>query len=79
MAAMEQAAEFVRAREQGLVDESWISGEIGAVLDGTMTGRRNPDEITVYKSLGTIAQDLCSGLYAYQEAIARGIGIHAEL
>jgi ornithine cyclodeaminase len=78
-AAMEQAAEFVRARARGLVDDDWIVGEIGSVLDGRIPGRRQDTDITVYKSLGTIAQDLSAGIHLYEQARAKGIGTQVEL
>ena len=37
-----------------------ILAEIGQVLAGTAQGRRSADEITIYKSLGHIVQDLAS-------------------
>ena len=47
-----------RARAAGRVDETHIVGEIGEVLAGRIAGRRSPLEITAYKSLGSVAQDL---------------------
>lgn len=55
---LRQGAEFVRAREAGLIAEDHLVAEIGQVLSGDVPGRRTPEEITVYKSLGHIVQDL---------------------
>jgi ornithine cyclodeaminase/alanine dehydrogenase-like protein (mu-crystallin family) len=41
--------------------------EIGEVLAGKIEGRRSEDEITVYKSLGHIVQDLASAWALYSE------------
>jgi ornithine cyclodeaminase/alanine dehydrogenase-like protein (mu-crystallin family) len=60
-----QGAEFLRAKQAGLIDDSHIVGEIGEVLAGRITGRRTPKEITLYKSLGHIAQDLASAWWLY--------------
>ena len=57
---LNQGAEFLHARAAGLIGDDHIAGEIGEVLAGTAAGRRSPDEITVYKSLGHIVQDLAS-------------------
>jgi ornithine cyclodeaminase/alanine dehydrogenase-like protein (mu-crystallin family) len=57
---LQQGAEFLRAKQAGLVDDSHIAGEIGEVLAGRMEGRRSPEEITVYKSLGHVVQDLAA-------------------
>jgi ornithine cyclodeaminase/alanine dehydrogenase-like protein (mu-crystallin family) len=53
-----QGAEYLRAKAAGLVDESHVLPEIGHVFAGTAEGRRSPDEVTIYKSLGSIVQDL---------------------
>lgn len=55
-----QGAEFLRAREAGLVTDSHVLGEIGEVFAGALAGRTSPAEITLYKSLGNIVQDLAA-------------------
>jgi ornithine cyclodeaminase len=53
-----QGAEFLAAKAASLVADDHVVGEIGEVLLGRLAGRRTPAEITVYKSLGHIVQDL---------------------
>jgi len=53
-----QGAEFLRAKEAGLIGDDHIIAEIGEVLSGKIPGRRSPDEITIYKSIGHVVQDL---------------------
>jgi ornithine cyclodeaminase len=67
--ALEQGAEFLRAKQAGLIGDDHIVGEIGQVLAGSVEGRRSADEITAYKSLGHVVQDLASAwaLYAHDE------------
>lgn len=60
-----QGAEFLRAKEAGLIGDDHIVAEIGEVLAGKIEGRRSPDEITVYKSIGHIVQDLASAWSLY--------------
>lgn len=60
-----QGAEFLRAKAAGLVGDDHIVGEIGEVLAGRVKGRRSDEEITVYKSLGHIVQDLASAWAIY--------------
>jgi ornithine cyclodeaminase len=57
---LEQGAEFLRAKAAGLIGDDHIVAEIGQVLAGEVDGRRNEEELTVYKSLGHIVQDLAS-------------------
>jgi ornithine cyclodeaminase/alanine dehydrogenase-like protein (mu-crystallin family) len=64
---LQQGAEFLRAKAAGLIGDDHIIGEIGQVLAGDVAGRRSKDEITVYKSLGHIVQDLASAWALYSE------------
>ena len=63
-----QGAEFLRARGLGLADESAVGPEIGHVLAGTAPGRSDAREVTVYKSLGAIAQDLACAAWLHATA-----------
>ena len=64
---LQQGAEFLRAKEAGLVGDEHIVAEIGQVLVGDIEGRRSADEITVYKSLGHVIQDLASAWALYSQ------------
>ena len=63
-----QGAEFLNARAAGLVGDDHIAGEIGEVLVGMVEGRRSPTEVTAYKSLGHIVQDLACGWWLHTTA-----------
>jgi len=62
-----QGAEFIIARDKGLIDETHIAAEIGEVLSGTLPGRQRPDQITLFKSIGHAMQDLASAAYLYRK------------
>ncbi|MGA7078035.1 MAG: hypothetical protein WBQ43_17480 [Terriglobales bacterium] len=47
---------------------SHVVAEIGQVLSGEIEGRRSAEEITVYKSLGHVVQDLASAWALYSDA-----------
>jgi ornithine cyclodeaminase len=66
--ALAAAAEFLLAKEAGLIDDRHIVAEIGEVLLGRIPGRTSPEEITVYKSLGHIVQDLAAVSYLHARA-----------
>lgn len=61
--ALAAAAEFLKAKEEGLVGDDHIVAEIGEVLLGRADGRTGDAQITIYKSLGHIAQDLAAAQY----------------
>lgn len=77
--ARDQAGEILKAVEDG--DFSWdnICGEIGSVLNNTLSGRGNADEITVYKSLGIAAQDVITAKRIFEAAEASDIGTLVSL
>jgi ornithine cyclodeaminase len=64
---LRQGAEFLYAKQAGLINDDHIVAEIGEVLDGKIRGRRTRDEITVYKSIGHIVQDLASAWALYSQ------------
>ena len=72
-----QGAEFLNAKAAGVVDDAHVVGEIGEVFDGTLDGRTGDDEITIYKSLGHIVQDLAAGWHVFEQARAEGLGTTA--
>lgn len=75
--ALAQGAEILRALQAGLIDESHVLGEIGEVMAGTLPGRIAADDVTLYKSLGSIVQDLAAGWHLYRLARERGFGTDA--
>ena len=67
---LRQGAEFLDAKAAGLVGDDHVLGEIGEVFADTLSGRLTAFDVTLYKSLGSIVQDLACGAWL----VARGIG-----
>jgi len=61
--ALAQGAELAAARAAGAIDDGYAVLEIGEVLAGRIAGRESDDQVTVYKSLGHVAQDLAAADY----------------
>lgn len=76
---MAQAGEVIEALSAGHVTEAHLRGEIGAVLAGQIAGRSAPDAITLYRSLGVVAQDLAAAWHVLRRAEAEGRGQVASL
>lgn len=66
--ARDAAAEFLVAREAGLVTDDHIVAEIGEVLLGRVPGRTSATDITLYKSLGHAVQDLAAAAHLYRSS-----------
>ena len=61
-----QGGEWRRALAAGLVTEEHLVGEIGQILLGRMAGREHDDQITIYKSIGHVVQDLAAAHAGYE-------------
>jgi ornithine cyclodeaminase/alanine dehydrogenase-like protein (mu-crystallin family) len=71
---LNEGGEYLRAVRAGAVSPEHILGEIGEVANGSKVGRKSPDDITLYKSLGIAPQDLASAHYVLEKARAAGVG-----
>ncbi len=74
-----EGGDFILAKKEGAVDDNHIVGELGEILLGTVEGRRNAEEITLFKSLGLGIEDLASAQHIYDKAIKNGVGTFVEL
>jgi ornithine cyclodeaminase len=72
-----QGAEVLHAIAAGLIGEDHVLGEIGEVMAGTKPGRLTGADVTIYKSLGAIVQDLAAGWFVYRRAVEMGLGVEA--
>ncbi len=61
-----QGAEYLRASASGLINEAHVLPEIGNIFSGTVPGRRAASDVTIYKSLGSIVQDLACAAWLWK-------------
>jgi ornithine cyclodeaminase/alanine dehydrogenase-like protein (mu-crystallin family) len=73
-----EGGEYLRALREKAIQSDYIIAEIGEVANGSKVGRRSPEEVTLYKSLGIAAQDLASAYYVLEKARAAGVGQSVE-
>jgi ornithine cyclodeaminase/alanine dehydrogenase-like protein (mu-crystallin family) len=78
-AAWAEAGDLVLARDEGLIDQAHVAGELGEVVLGRVPGRTDPDQITFFKSVGIAVQDAAVAQLAYRRARERGLGTEAPL
>jgi alanine dehydrogenase len=64
---------------QGLIRESDLAGEIGAVITGKKQGRISEDEITIFDSTGIALQDSATVPLEYKRAVEAGVGIEKKM
>jgi len=68
--ALNEAGEFIIAKEEGAIGGEHIIGEIGALLSGKISGRTSTHDITLFKSLGIAVEDLAAARHILDRALA---------
>jgi ornithine cyclodeaminase/alanine dehydrogenase-like protein (mu-crystallin family) len=76
--ALQLAGDFRRAKAAGAVDDSHIRGSIGDILGKRVVGRKTDEDITLFKSLGMICEDLVAADFILNESVRREIGTAVE-
>ena len=74
-----ESGDFLIPASEGHYDRTHVKGEIGNVVAGSISGRIDDEEITIYKSLGVTAQDLFAAHAIYEQAISRNMGTDIQL
>ena len=65
--------------KKGIMNRENISGIIGDIITGKVSGRENDEQITVFDATGTALLDLLTGMLAIKEAEKQGLGQIIEL
>jgi len=76
--AKQESAELVGAARRGIIAWDQVR-EIGEVAAGFFSGRREEDDITLFKSLGVAMEDVALAARLYEKARERGLGIEIPL
>lgn len=78
-AALAEAGDLVAPLAAGLVTREQLSTELGHVVSGERPGRTNPEQITLFKSVGNAVQDIAVARFAVERAEQTGRGQRVEL
>jgi ornithine cyclodeaminase/alanine dehydrogenase len=78
-AAQSEAGDLLIPIANGALAYDHVAGALGDLLIGRVAGRSNPDEITLFKSVGLAMQDAVTAAQVYQLALQRGLGEQVEL
>jgi alanine dehydrogenase len=68
-----EAGDFQQAFEDGSLHWSSVH-ELGQVVVGRYPGRRHPQDVTLFKSLGIAIEDVAVATRVYARAVAEGVG-----
>ncbi len=72
--ALVSAGDVVAAVLDGSISADHLRGEIGQLIKGDVKGRSDQHQITVFKSIGIVAQDLVAASVALENARTLNIG-----
>jgi len=75
---VKEAGDFIIPRNEGAIDDGHLVGEVGEVFLGRIPGRRSPDEVTLYESLGVAVEDLAAAHAIHRRARETGAGTWLE-
>jgi alanine dehydrogenase len=78
-AALVESGDIVQGIREQRFDASHVAGELGEVLLGRVAGRRDRDEVTIFKSLGMAVEDVAAADLVYRRAEDTGAGTALEL
>jgi ornithine cyclodeaminase len=72
--ALNEAGDLLIPMREGAIAEAHIQAELGEVIIGKHPGRRSPQELTLFKSLGLSVEDVASAAFVARRARAAGFG-----
>jgi len=75
---LNEAGDFIIARDEGAISDDHLLGEIGDVFLERIPGRLSADDVTVYESLGIAIEDLAAAHFIHQRAQETGAGTWLE-
>jgi ornithine cyclodeaminase len=73
-AVLEEAGDFIKPIEQGMLDRGAVRTELGQIVAGDAPGRTSADEITLFKSVGNAVQDVTVARRVASRARETGAG-----
>jgi ornithine cyclodeaminase len=73
------STDLIEPLQRGIITADHIRAELGELVSGTTPGRRTPDEITLYKSVGVAVQDAAAAALVLAAARERGVGHRLSL
>jgi alanine dehydrogenase len=76
--AFQEAGDLQNALRTGAIQQDAIA-ELGEVITGRKEGRQSDRQITLFKSVGMAIEDVATATFAYQQALAAGVGMQLQL
>jgi len=72
--ALKEAGDIVDPIRRGIITEADVQGDLFDLCRGAVVGRKTPDEITLFKSVGTAIEDLAAAMLVWRRLKDGGHG-----
>ncbi|MDB4917998.1 MAG: Delta(1)-pyrroline-2-carboxylate reductase [Gemmatimonadetes bacterium] len=76
---LNEAGDFLIPKNEGIIDDAHILGEIGELLLTASEGRLSANDVTLFKSLGLAVEDVAAAQHVYHQAVQRNIGVSIDV
>jgi len=76
---LSESGELLIPMQKGIFSKEQIHSDLAGLVSGKKPGRENPQEITLFKSVGTAIEDLAAARLAYQRAMEKGAAPSFEI
>jgi ornithine cyclodeaminase/alanine dehydrogenase len=73
-----KSGETQNAVKAGIIRPEDIHAEIGEIILGKKPGRENPEELTIFDTVGMAIQDVLTAAMLYKGALEKGLGTRYE-
>jgi len=78
-ASLAEAGDLIIPLQQGLITKDHIWAELGEIVVRLKPGRTDPEEITLFKSVGVAVQDVAAAAAVLEAAERLGLGVEVPL
>ena len=79
LSALKEPGDIIIPLEEGEITPDHIVAEVGELVAGLKTFKRQRDDITLFKSLGLAVEDIASAQFVHARAMERGAGVMVDL
>jgi alanine dehydrogenase len=77
--AMEEAGDILIPISEGVIEPTHVLGDLTDLVTNRVPGRVEPNDVTIFKSVGLAIEDLAAAAHAYRRALAAGVGTRVPL
>ena len=74
-----EAGDFLFPRNEGVIDDNHVVGELGELVLGRVAGRESAQEITLFKSLGIAIEDVACARFIFDRALMEDAGTWLQI